>query len=212
MSDINENNILFNDISNHLLKDKKPSIYLRELLNNGSFDNYPFEMLKVLKDTKQNPVYHPEGSVWEHTMLVVDNAAIKKEESEEEAPFMWAALLHDIGKAPTTAIRKGKITSYNHDTVGGDLGEKFLDSLKVDEKFKEKVVALIRWHMQSLFVNKNLPYSDVKSMLRDVSLDEIGLLSYCDRMGRNIESEEDIRKVEESIKSFKASCRKISRS
>lgn len=212
MSDINENKILFNDISSHLLKDKKPSIYLRELLHNGSLDKYPFEMLKVLSNTEQNPVYHPEGSVWEHTMLVVDSAAMKKEESEDEGPFMWAALLHDIGKAPTTTLRKGKITSYNHDKVGGDLGEKFLDSLTEDEGFKEKVVALIRWHMQSLFVNKNLPYSDVKSMLRDVSLDEIGLLSYCDRMGRNIESKDDIRKVEESIKSFKESCRKISRS
>ncbi len=38
---------------------------------------------------------------------------------------MWGALLHDLGKAPTTKIRKGKITSYDHDKVGAELVRNF---------------------------------------------------------------------------------------
>ena len=75
---------------------------------------------------------------------------------------MWGALLHDLGKAPTTKIRKGKITSYDHDKVGAELCREFLEVFTDDEEFIKQVTALVRWHMQTLFVIKNLPFADVK--------------------------------------------------
>ena len=142
-------------------------------------------------------------------MLVVDNAAKVKDLSENPRAFMWGALLHDLGKAPTTKIRKGKITSYDHDTVGAELCRKFLETFTEDEAFIKQVTALVRWHMQTLFVLKDLPFGDVKSMSLEISIKEIALLSQCDRLGRGEISQGKIKEEKENIKSFIRKCEEI---
>jgi len=198
---------LFIEITDHLIEDEKPSVYLNGILNEGKLSSYPFSMLEDLKKTEQNAKHHPEGNVWNHTMLVVDEAALYKNSSRYPKIFMWAALLHDLGKAPTTKLRKGRWTSYNHDKVGAELGRKFLVELMDDERFINKVLPYIRWHMQSLYINNNLPFQDIGSMLKEIELDEIALLCYCDRMGRTYTSKEEEEKVAESIENFKKKCR-----
>ncbi len=83
-----------------------------------------FPELKELITTEQNPVWHPEGSVWNHTMLVVNEAAKLKVQAKEPLMFMLAALFHDLGKAVTTTVKDGKIISYGHDVKGVDFTEK----------------------------------------------------------------------------------------
>lgn len=112
--------------------------------------------MKALTDTPQSPLYHPEGSVWNHTMMVLDNAAVLKTKSRDSRAFMWAALLHDIGKTPTTKIKHGKITSYDHDVSGAELAVRFLSELTDEENHIEKVTRLVRWHMQSLYITNGL--------------------------------------------------------
>lgn len=198
---------IFEEFERHLMEDEKPSIYFEDAINKQSiFEEYPFTLLRSLVDTPQSPQHHPEGNVWKHTMLVVDNAAKVKELSENARAFMWGALLHDLGKAPTTKIRKGKITSYDHDKVGAELCRKFLQEFTDDIEFIKKVTALVRWHMQTLFVIKNLPFGDVKSMSLEISIKEIALLSQCDRLGRGEMNEKKIREEKENIKSFIHKC------
>lgn len=198
---------IFEEFERHLMEDEKPSIYFEDVINKQSiFEEYPFTLLRSLVDTPQSPLHHPEGDVWKHTMLVVDNAAKVKELSENSRAFMWGALLHDLGKAPTTKIRKGKITSYDHDKVGAELCRKFLQEFTDDIEFIKKVTALVRWHMQTLFVIKNLPFGDVKSMSLEISIKEIALLSQCDRLGRGEMNEKKIREEKENIKSFIRKC------
>lgn len=176
---------IFKEIEQHLLKDEKPSIYLNKKLESGIFHKiYPFTFLSNLVEIPQSPEHHPEGNVWKHTMLVVDEAAKKQNLSKDPRVFMWSALLHDLGKAPTTKIRKGKITAYNHDKIGKDLAVKFLKEFSDEDDFVKKVAQMVRWHMQSLFINKNLPFADIETMLSEVSIHEISLLSLCDRLGR----------------------------
>lgn len=186
---------MFNEIDKHILEDKKPSEYILEISKEQLFNEVPFNMLKNLKDTMQSPKYHPEGSVWNHTMLVLDKAAEMKEKSKNKRAFMWAALLHDLGKAPTTKIRKGKITSYNHDNVGEEMAREFLKQFHQDESFIYKVCKLVRWHMQPLFILKELPFAEPQNMLKEVDIDEIALLFLCDRLGRGGDNEE--REIEE---------------
>lgn len=174
----------FDEITGHLLEDEAPSIYLKEMSSNKSYWVYPFIMLWKLKDTEQSKKYHPEGSVWNHTMLVLDEAARVREQSKAPKVFMWAALLHDIGKPDTTRNRKGKITSYDHDKVGAQLSVDFLRELTTEEDFIHKVSAMVRYHMHMLYVLRDLPYGDVSGMLRRVDIDEIALLCRCDRLGR----------------------------
>ena len=197
---------IFLDIENHLLNDKKPSLYLEKLLKDGVLDKYPFSVIGDLKTVEQNPKYHPEGNVFNHTMMVVDEGAQNREKSHNKRAFMWTLLLHDIGKKPTTKMRKGKLTSYNHDTVGKEMARKFLEYFNEDEGFIEEVTGLVKWHMQSLFVAKNSRFKNVGEMLNDVDKNEIVLVAMADRLGRGrqskIEREEtmnDIRKFEKVI-------------
>jgi tRNA nucleotidyltransferase (CCA-adding enzyme) len=176
---------LYREMNEHLIKDEVPSKYFQSLKDSYVFkQEFPFKMLEDLKNTEQNLVHHPEGNVWNHTMMVIDEASKRKYSSEDMRVFMWAALLHDIGKAPTTRFRKGKITSYNHDKVGKDLAISFLKEFEEDEKFIDKVAKLVRWHMQILFVVKDMPFAEIDNMLSEVSPEEIALFSICDRLGR----------------------------
>ncbi|AUM98575.1 phosphohydrolase [Clostridium botulinum] len=190
---------VFKDIDEHILKDEKPSNYINKLYEEGKLEEYPFDMLTILRKINQSPKYHPEGSVWNHIMMVLDNGAKERDKSENERIFMWACLLHDIGKGTTTKIRKGRITSYNHDKEGERLSIKFLKCFTGDEEFIKEVSKLVRWHMQPLFVNKNLPFKDIESMVKEVSIKEIALISLCDRLGRGGMSEG---KKEEEIKAI----------
>jgi putative nucleotidyltransferase with HDIG domain len=160
-------------------------------------------MLLKLRQTKQSPKYHPEGSAWNHTMLVIDEAAKLKVRSKNPNAFMWAALLHDIGKPVTTRIRKGKITSYDHEKIGEKLAGEFLRTFTDDDRFIKEVNSLVRWHMQMLFVVKNLPFADIEEMKHEVDIQEIGLLGLCDRLGR---LRADKEKEEQDMRLFLKKC------
>lgn len=175
---------LFCELEHELITREKPSLYLNTLLSRPEFYQYPFSMLSSLEKTEQSPKYHPEGNVWIHTMMVVDVAATVKEKSEKPTAIMWAALLHDIGKPETTRFRKGRITSYDHDRVGAELADKFLSEFITDREFIRYVCSLIRWHMMILYVNKDLPFGDLKTMLSEVRGEDLAILGWSDRTGR----------------------------
>ena len=175
---------LFCELEHELITREKPSLYLNTLLSRPEFYQYPFSMLSSLEKTEQSPRYHPEGNVWIHTMMVVDVAATVKEKSEKPTAIMWAALLHDIGKPETTRFRKGRITSYDHDRVGAELADKFLSEFITDREFIRYVCSLIRWHMMILYVNKDLPFGDLKTMLSEVRGEDLAILGWSDRTGR----------------------------
>jgi len=175
---------LFFETETHLLSDTAPSDYLQRVSKTPEFSEYPFSMLLALKETGQSPKYHPEGSVWNHTMMVIDAAAGQRVNSKDERVFMWSALLHDIGKPKTTKRRNGKITSYDHEKVGAGMAIDFLGQLIRDREFINKVSAMVRWHMQLLFVANGLPYANITLMKQQADIHEIALLGLCDRMGR----------------------------
>ena len=198
-------NKIFQSMNEHLLLDEKPSGYFESLNASKIYTEYPFTTLGRLRETQQSPIHHPEGNVWNHTMLVIDEAAKVKSKSSDSRAFMWAALLHDIGKPDTTRIRKGKITSYEHDKLGAKMSKEFLEQFKsnvennVDDKFIEKVAALVRWHMQILFVVKSLPFADINRMKEQAPVCDIALLGLCDRLGRTGANREE---EEENIRIF----------
>lgn len=174
---------IFLEIDRHLQQDRAPSEFLKALLEEGALDAPPLNRLSELRGTKQSPQHHPEGDVWNHTMLVVDEAAQVRERSSDVRAFMWAALLHDIGKPATTRFQKGKITSYDHDKVGEGLALTFLQEFG-EPDLAAKVAALVRWHMQILFVVKDMPFADIPAMMDQVTLEDVALLGQCDRLGR----------------------------
>ena len=197
------NKDLFVKVDKILLESSKPSDEISSLIEDGYFDIEPFNLIKKLVNIDQNPKYHPEGNVLNHILLVTDNASNLKEKSIDKRAFMWGAFLHDIGKLTTTKIRKNRITSYNHDIEGEQISLNFLDKLTDDGKFKKRVSKLVRWHMQPLFFDKNLPFFKPKDMLNDVEYKEIALLSLCDRLGRGEMDSETIESEKNRIENFK---------
>ncbi|MCB8815171.1 HD domain-containing protein [Desulfosporosinus shakirovi] len=196
------------EIDEHLMNDRKPSSYLIELSKTGLFEvEYPYTLLGELMKVPQSPKHHPEGSVWNHTLLVLDNAGERKHLSQNPKELMWSALLHDLGKAPATKIMKGRITSYDHDKLGERLSFKFLKELTDDQKFINQVSKMVRWHMQILFVTKGLPFADIRRMASEVSIDEVALLGLCDRLGRGDMTIDKKLIEEKSIINFLEKCK-----
>lgn len=201
------NQKLFEEISEHLIQDEKPSIYITSLSKDSNYHQYPFTMLWKLKTTEQAKKHHPEGNVWNHSMLVLDEAASVRGRCKDSNVFMWAALLHDIGKPDTTRMRNGKITSYDHDKIGEKLCIEFLSVITENDAFINKVAALVRYHMHMLYVLKELPYGDVDNMLRRVDVNEIALLGLCDRLGR---TDADRKMVEAEYQDFLIKLKRMS--
>jgi len=199
----------FFEFDAHLMNDRKPSNYFTKLSKTGIFGvKYPYTLLGDLMKVPQSPKHHPEGSVWNHTMLVLDNAGERKHLSQNPKVLMWSALLHDLGKASTTKLTKGKITAYDHDKWGERLSIKFLKEVTSDDEFINQVSKMVRWHMQILFVAKGLPFADIGRMVSEVSIDEVALLGLCDRLGRGDMTIDKKQEVEKSIMAFLGKCNK----
>lgn len=200
---------LYERINTTLLTEQKPSVILNKHIKDEiKVIGYPFNYIAQFIGLNQEPKYHPEGDVWNHTMQVVDLAAKYKKESKDQRAFMWGAFLHDIGKTKTTKIRKGRITSYNHDIEGKSLAEEFLTYFREDKEFIRKVTAIVRWHMQTLFVAKNLPFSDLEHMKMEIDPKEIYLISLCDRLGRGPITKEKEQEVKSQLNMFLQKARK----
>lgn len=185
------------------MEDDKPSVYFNEIVKKEAFPKqYPFTLLTDLIGLEQSPVHHPEGDVWNHTMLVVDNAAQTKRLSKTPRALMWAALLHDIGKKETTKLRKGRVTAYDHDKAGQRLAVSFLKECGQSDEFSEQVGALVRWHMQALYATKNLPFFNPKAMNAQTDVNEVALLCLADRLGRGPVTAEQLEREQHQIASF----------
>ena len=197
---------LYKEIDREILHSDKPSLYINKIKEELKKSQYPLKIIGELENVEQEPKYHPEGNVFNHTMEVLDLAAEKRERSEDKRAFMWGALLHDIGKIKATKVRKGKITAYNHEKIGSEMAEEFLGFFNEDKDFIKKVKAIIKWHMEPLFVIKDLPFKDIETMKKEVNPKEIYLLSLCDRMGRGPLTEEQKQEIESGLNKFLDIC------
>lgn len=179
----------YEEITKHLIEDDKPSIYLNSILS--IIDTSKLKIISDLKNIPQEPKYHPEGDVWNHIMLVVDEAAKLRYKANDTKSFMLAALMHDIGKTTTTKQRKGRWTSYNHDTVGAKEVQKLLECIGETEEVIKKVVGLVKHHMNHIYILKDLSFGNVQEMILDVDMNDMLLIFYSDMMGRGNSSDTD---------------------
>lgn len=140
--------------------------------------------LAALVTTMQRKDYHPEGSVWNHTMLVIDLCAHVKEHTSDPLCFMLSGLLHDIGK-PSTTIGDH---SYRHDEVGVEVFEKEVH-LTLSKHQKRYIKSMIAHHMQlmNMAIHHSSPVK-FKRLLKEIEgifpLDDLAWFTRCDKMGR----------------------------
>jgi poly(A) polymerase len=110
--------------------------------------------LAATVDCEQSPDFHPEGSVFNHIVLM-----LQKLPPGAGPDLVWSVLLHDVAK-PVTAGRdetSGKIHFYGHEQAGAVMAEKILQRLRFPKKMIGQIVICVKNHMQ---------FKDVKQMRR----------------------------------------------
>ncbi len=147
------------EIRKLLLQADQPSrgfALMREL---GIIEKYYPELL-VLAETPQEPDWHPEGDVWIHTMMVLDQATkIAKTTNpfltftdEERLQIGLGALCHDLGKPATTAIGEKhgvpRIRSLGHEEAGVEPAKILLAKWTFGQSVLEAALTSTREHLK----------------------------------------------------------------
>ena len=129
-----------------LVEAPRPSVALEWLDQLGLLRQFLPEVA-ALRGVPQPPEYHPEGDVWTHTLMMLDRMP-----ADRDARLAYGVLLHDVGKAQTTCIKKDKagnhvVRSPNHVAVGAAIAHDILIRLKQPATLRDAVEALVRRHM-----------------------------------------------------------------
>lgn len=118
--------------------------FLRET---GWTRDYP--ELTALIGCRQDPQWHPEGDVWNHTLACLDAfSRCRSGDSREDLVVGLAVLCHDFGKPATTRFERGHIRSIGHDEAGLAPTLSFLRRLTNEEALLKEVPPLVTHHMQ----------------------------------------------------------------
>ncbi len=181
---------IYEEFKKLFLKSSKPSIAF-ELLRELGVLKY-FQELEVLIDCIQEPEYHPEGDVWIHTMMSLDEMAriLKEENIEDEYRklyLFYGILCHDFGKPFCTQEINGKITSHKHESLGIEPTISFLSKLTNEKKFIEIVCSLVKNHLTPFQLY--LAESSLKAIKRlslKVNIEDLCLVCLADCLGRTI--------------------------
>ena len=186
-----------------ILHGREPSRGFRFLAATGLLRFLP--EVDTLRGTPQDPEWHPEGDVFEHTLLALDRAAeLGPDDPEARRTLLFATLCHDFGKPATTRRRRGRITAYAHDAAGGPVARRFLERLRAPRALAEEVEALTRRHLAPAFYPrqgaKRAAYrrlarelaaagTTLESLLRVATADQLGRTTEAALAGRFPEGE-----------------------
>jgi tRNA nucleotidyltransferase (CCA-adding enzyme) len=131
------------------VKGKRPSKGLMALVDSGWLVHYP--ELFALQGVEQDPVWHPEGDVWNHTLCVCDAAADIAEREQlpeqERLILLFAALCHDVGKPTTTVFEYDRWRSPGHAAAGVAVANVFLLRIGCPVAVIDAVLPLVAEHM-----------------------------------------------------------------
>jgi len=179
-----------------LLLSEQPSIGVEWLRDLHVIDKL-FPELASLIDVRQDPVWHPEGDVFVHTKLVIDEARklIHDLSYPKQVTVMLAALAHDFGKPATTEFIDEHWRSRGHEEAGVSPTIAFLDRLNVNSlegyDVRGQVVALVKEHLKpGEFYKKQDEVSDgaFRRLARRCEPDLLYRVAKADSLGRNTES------------------------
>lgn len=152
-----------------------------------------FPELERLIGCEQDPKWHPEGDVWEHTKLCLDAFARRRTGDHDEDELVGLAVLcHDFGKPATTRFdrKTGHIRSLGHDEAGVGPTVSFLKRLTNEERLLKEIPPLVQCHMQpfALWKSKAGDAAIRRLAIRVGRIDRLLRVSRADDEGRALES------------------------
>ena len=116
-----------------------------ELLRQSGLLEHVLPEIAATISCEQSPDFHPEGSVFNHLRLMLEQLP-----QPADPGLPWAVLFHDVAK-PVTASRDpvtGSIHFYGHERIGAEMAEQILERLRFPRKEIEDIVQAVRCHMQ----------------------------------------------------------------
>jgi putative nucleotidyltransferase with HDIG domain len=96
-----------------------------------------------MKGVEQPPQFHPEGDVWIHTLMLLEQL-----EPGSPMTLAWGALLHDVGKPPTFRVAPDRIRFDGHVEVGVAMGAEICRRFRFSNDDTHQILALIENHMR----------------------------------------------------------------
>ena len=183
---------IWGEIEKLLLRARRPSIGFALALELGVVDRL-WPELKALVGCEQEPEWHPEGDVWVHTLLVIDQARqrIGDLDRGRAAAIMLGAVCHDLGKPAFTIFKDGRIRSPGHEEGGVEPATSLLDRLNVHTldgyDVRRTVLGLTAQHLKpGMFHKSPTPVSDgaFRRLAQKVDLELLARLAKADCLGR----------------------------
>jgi poly(A) polymerase len=135
--------------------------------------------ISALKGTPQSPDYHPEGDVFQHTMLLLGHL-----DSTASETLAYGCLLHDVAKPVCLRRDEHRITFYGHTERGAAMAEEMLKRLKRSRAVWERVAYLVRNHLRHVQAPQ-MRLSTLKRFLREEGIDELLELTRIDALSSN---------------------------
>ena len=126
--------------------------------------------IAAMKRVQQPPQYHPEGDVFMHTLLLLDNLPAGGSVSASKT-LAWGALLHDVGKPPTFRVAPDRIRFDGHVEVGVKMAAEICRRLRFSNHETDQILALVANHMRFADVQR-MKQSTLKKFLRLPAFDQ----------------------------------------
>ena len=151
--------------------------------------------VKAMQGQKQPPEFHPEGDVFEHTVVMLNLL------EKPNVCLAYAALLHDIGKPETAEYTPGRIRFNGHASHGANMARILMERLRFSSRDADSIDTCIRNHMRFIDV-KNMRRATLRRMIGSKSYpDEIALHRLdCLASHGKLDNYDYLRQAEEQIK------------
>jgi len=143
-----------------VLADERPDIGVRLMDRYGLLEAVLPEVA-AMKGVEQPPQFHPEGDVFEHTMIML---GLMKKKYKQRPGFVMGVLLHDVGKPVTFEVRD-RIRFDRHSAEGAAMTRRIMSRLRFSDEATRTAVELVKHHLRFIDVQKMRP-ATLKRFLR----------------------------------------------
>ena len=171
-----------------LLKSPKPSIGFELMRELGVLRYFP--ELEALIGVPQSPVWHPEGDVWIHTMMCIDEmVGLFGEDEKLNLKYILAVLCHDLGKATHTTVEaEGRIRAIGHEEAGVEPTRSFLYRITNEHDFIASILPLVEHHLKpSMFFRGKSKDKAFRKLATKVNIEALVVVAKADFLGRTTE-------------------------